>query len=563
MLSFNNMKIKKRMLLILAVVIACTFAIQYRSLYEIKHELMDGRQKNVKDVVEMAASVVNHYIGEVKDGELTLEEAKKEALDKVATLRYDNGNYVWINDYNSVMIMHPVSKALVGKDLSDFTDKNGTKIFSEFTKAAKKGGGFVDYVWGKPGEDKDKLFPKISYVIGVDEWQWAVGSGIYVDDVENTYKENAKQMLIMASGIILIMLILFMYVSGTITKGITGINSAMLRLADNDMDVDLTKYENKSEIGDMAKAVDIFKQSMIKAEELSQKQEEENKKREKRASYIEDLTKNFDLIIGELMANVQSALEKMRTASSNMSKTADKTNSQATSVAAASEQATSNVETVAAAAEELSSSISEISKQVEHSSIVAEKASFSADETNHKVQGLAEAASKIGDVVKLINDIADKTNLLALNATIEAARAGDAGKGFAVVANEVKNLANQTTKATEEITDQIDTVQNEVSSVVTAITDIVSIIDDIRQISGAIASSIEEQNSATQEIAGNVAQASQGTRDVSKNILSVLSAAHETEESASSVSSATEDLSKQMSKMRKEVDAFLGAVKAV
>ncbi len=563
MLSFNNMKIKKRMLVILAVVIACTSAIQYRSLYEIKHELMDGRKKNVKDVVEMAHSVAVHYLDEANQGRLSQEEAKKSALEAIETLRYDHGNYVWVNDYNSVMIMHPVNKGLNGKDLSNFADKNGKKIFSEFTKAGKDGGGFVDYVWGKPGEDENKLFPKVSYVIGVDQWQWAIGSGVYVDDVENTYQENAKQMLVMASGVLLIMLILFMYVSGTITKGISGINNAMLRLADNDMNVDLTKYENKSEIGDMAKAVDVFKQSMIKAEELSQKQEEENKKREKRASYIEDLTKNFDSIIGELMANVQNSLEKMRDASKKMNKTADKTNSQATSVAAASEQATSNVETVAAAAEELSASIAEISKQVEHSSIVADKASVSADETNHKVQGLAEAASKIGDVVKLINDIADKTNLLALNATIEAARAGDAGKGFAVVANEVKNLANQTTKATEEITDQIDTVQSEVSNVVGAITGIVTVINDIREISASISASIEEQNSATQEIAGNVAQASQGTRDVSKNIINVLNAAHETEESSASVSSATEDLAKQMGKMRKEVDAFLGAVKAV
>jgi methyl-accepting chemotaxis protein len=255
---------------------------------------------------------------------------------------------------------------------------------------------------------------------------------------------------------------------------------------------------------------------------------------------------------------VASAAEEMQASAQSMSSTAEETNTRSMAVAAASEEAAQNVQTVAAAAEELSSSINEISRQVSQSNTISQEAVEQAQKTNVTVQGLAEAAQKIGDVVNLINDIASQTNLLALNATIEAARAGEAGKGFAVVASEVKNLATQTAKATEEIAAQITSMQSVTTEAVTAIDSITNTIGKISEIAAAISTAVEEQGAATSEISQNVAQAAAGTSEVSENIAGVTQAAQESGQSAGQVLDAAKSLAEEGERMRQEVEAFLG-----
>ncbi len=347
-----------------------------------------------------------------------------------------------------------------------------------------------------------------------------------------------------------------------ITGPIAGMTAAMMRLAGGDKQADIPGVGRADEIGDMAGAVQVFKENMIKADRLSAEQAAEQAKKEERQRKIDGYLKRFDQSVSGALETLASASTELQTTAQSMSATAEETSRQSTTVAAASEQASTNVQTVAAAAEELSSSIAEISRQVAESAKIAGQAVGDAGRTNAQVQALAEAAQKIGDVVKLINDIAGQTNLLALNATIEAARAGEAGKGFAVVASEVKSLATQTAKATEDIAAQVKAIQSATSDSVKSIEGISGTISRINEIATTIASAVEEQGAATQEIARNVQQASKGTDEVSSNIAGVTQAATETGAASTQVLGAASELSKQGERLRADVSQFLADIRA-
>ena len=274
------------------------------------------------------------------------------------------------------------------------------------------------------------------------------------------------------------------------------------------------------------------------------------------------LAGTFEKSVQTVVDDVSSSADSMKTTAQSMAAIAEATSRQAIAVAAASEEASTNVQTVAAAAEELSTSVSEISRQVTQSTRIADQAVEEVNRTTKSVQDLADAAQKIGEVVKLINAIAGQTNLLALNATIEAARAGEAGKGFAVVASEVKSLAKQTAKATEDIASQITAIQDAAGATVEAIKGIAATIGQTSEIATTIAAAVEEQGVATREIARNVQQASVGTAEVSKNIAGVTRAADDTGKAAAEVLSASETLSRQSDDLRSQVGGFVAQIRA-
>ena len=356
---------------------------------------------------------------------------------------------------------------------------------------------------------------------------------------------------------------LSLLVSNSISRPVNAMTNAMQTLAAGDTSVAIPATGNKDEIGDMAKAVQVFKDNAIRVSAL-QKEQEEAKTRaaaERRRAMLA-LADGFESAVMGLVTTVSSQAGQMQASSQGMSAAAQRSQVQATTVAAAAEQATANVETVAAASEELSSSIAEISRQVADAARISQSASEETERTNRMVHGLAEAADRIGKVVSLITDIASQTNLLALNATIEAARAGEAGKGFAVVANEVKHLASQTAKATEEIGTQIGAVQEETRRAVDAIRNIGTVIEQVRQISIGISSAVEEQGAATQEIARNVQEAAQGTQEVSSNIAGISEAATATGAASQQVLSGSNELARNSTQLRAEVTRFLDGVRA-
>ncbi len=348
-----------------------------------------------------------------------------------------------------------------------------------------------------------------------------------------------------------------------VTRPIQRITAEMNTLAKGDSSVAISATEREDEIGHMARAVLVFKNNAIEIERLREEQiEVERHATESRKAEMVKLANSFEAAVGEIVNTVSSASTQLEASAGTLTSTAERAQEVTTMVAAASEEASANVQSVASATEELSTSVNEIGRQVQESARMASEAVDQARSTNDRVSELSKAASRIGDVVELINTIAGQTNLLALNATIEAARAGEAGRGFAVVASEVKALAEQTAKATGEIGQQITGIQAATQESAGAIKEITGTIERLSEIASTIAAAVEEQGAATQEISRNVQQAAHGTQQVSSNITDVQRGASDTGSASSQVLSAARSLSSDSNRLKLEVGRFLDTVRA-
>jgi len=378
------------------------------------------------------------------------------------------------------------------------------------------------------------------------------------DEMQSLLGTITLELVLLASGMTVIgLLILYLIVSRLVTTPLSRLSLAVDRLTQGDTEITVTDHERGDELGHIARAVLVFRQNAIERKEIERSDRDRLATSEYRSKAVGELMSAFQNRAAAVLSEVEMAQTGLEQTARALAGTAEQSQERVTTVASATQQATSNVESVASAAEELSASIREIGRQVEQSSRLSSTAAEEAKETNTTVRGLAEASSRIGEVVNLINDIASQTNLLALNATIEAARAGEAGKGFAVVAGEVKHLANQTAKATEEIGTQIGAVQASTQQAVAAIGGIVTRIDEINTIAAAIAAAVEQQSAATAEIARNVQQAAQGTNEVASAISGVSMAATDTGTASTEVLDSTRTLAASSNTLRAELLTFL------
>ncbi|MFL6792797.1 MAG: methyl-accepting chemotaxis protein [Bradyrhizobium sp.] len=350
----------------------------------------------------------------------------------------------------------------------------------------------------------------------------------------------------------------------SVSRPLSAMTAAMIDLAKGNFAVVLPGLGRTDEIGEIAQAVETFKVNAEKKvrDEAEAKIRQDKLVAELRKADMHKLADGFECAVGEIVEMVSSAATELEASANVLTAAAERSQALATAVATASEEASTNVQSVASASEEMTSSVNEISRQVQESSRVANEAVVQAEKTNGRVGELSKAASRIGDVVELINTIAGQTNLLALNATIEAARAGEAGRGFAVVASEVKALAEQTAKATGEISQQISGIQTATQDSVGAIRDISDTIGRMSEISSTIAAAVEQQGAATQEISRNIQHAAQGTSEVSSNIETVQRGASETGSASAQVHSAAKSLSLESNRLKLEVGKFLNSVRA-
>ncbi|HEU0150913.1 MAG TPA: methyl-accepting chemotaxis protein, partial [Bradyrhizobium sp.] len=553
----RHLTVYQRLATIIAVLSITLLAVSVMQILVLRDAVLEERRATVHDLVDAATRILNFYDAEAKAGKIEPERARQMAFSAIGAIRWGQySDYIGIYGTGStdagVTYVHSNPK-YINVNRWDFKDTTGKLLIQDIVRAARSGGGFVEYMAPRSGGGAEQR--KLAYVgaFGAGDKLLAIQAGVYVDDIDAVVYQRALWSGVGGFAGLLIAGLVALRLGRGIVEPLEKTCEAMDELTRGNLAFDVPFADQKNEIGRMARSLQIFKDHLAETERLRSEQETAKlRASDDRRTVLARIADDFEQSIGGVIHGTATAAHELQSSAVAMSKIVEGTTGQSAKVAAAAEQTATNVQAVSTSAEQLSSSIQEIARQVTQSSSIARDAVGQASRTETMVQRLVDASQKIGEVMALIQTIAGQTNLLALNATIESARAGEAGRGFAVVANEVKALSAQTAKATEDITSQIQAIRDATGSTVEAIREIGTTIGQMNEITEAISAAVEEQGAATQEIARSVQQAAQGTQGVMQHIVGVREASGQVGAAAAQVLSAASQLGEQSIQLKGE-----------
>ncbi len=556
-----RLKITTRIQLLLVLAALGFLASSAIGLWSLRSQMLEDRQNQLRNLLDSSLSIAKADM--TSAGGASSETGRAAFLAALRAMRFGDAkeqNYIFAYDYEGNTLSHIDPKKL-GQNRLNIVYANGAKAVQEFVAIAKSpaGSGYMEYANEKGAGGP--ITQKLTLIQNVPEIGGLVGVGVYLDDVNADFYRR-----VLAESAVLAVLLSMIAVAGfgigrSISRPLTELAREMARLANGDLDISSTSASENTELGEIARAVHVFRANAVEQKELQEALSEASKRDHERQRSFEEQAQTFQTAVTSVVASLSRQIEQLRASAGTLSEAAETATFEAATAAHVSASAADNSNAVAAATEELSCSIREISDQAHRTNAVVEAATHEASRTNKDVSGLACAAEEIGSIVAVIRGIADQTNLLALNATIEAARAGEAGRGFAVVAAEVKELSAQTAKATDAIAEQIQAIQSSTCAAVGAIQSVVGKVAEIQSFTGAIAAAVEEQTAAAQEIASNVALAAEGSQKAAKSSGEVSQVAGKTKQQAAALSSISLHLSEATAQLSKAVGDFVGSIR--
>ena len=555
-----QMTLGVRFLTVIAIAVALMSAGTVYAIYQFREAMIDLRRDQVKSVIDTATSYIGGLQAKIATREISEAAAEKLAADAIAAIRFEGANYIFAYDAAGKVLASGNPDLKPGTDMNGFVTADGLHLMQEMISAATKGGGFVSYQWKRPGDTTPSR--KITYAAKIPGWNWMIGSGTHVSDVDAVILKTVLWISVGCTPAMIAFVIYALLLGRGVTVPVKRLNGVMADIAAGHTANHVPYSKRRDEVGEIARAVEVFRQSIIERDVLKMEEGKIAEERHQRSARVEKVIGDFRSEAAQIVGFVRTTAVDMTASAEELVKTADTTGRSMRDAEDLAHRDAEHVGAVAHATSDLAETVTAVGRQIAEAERVTAAGAALGRDARQGVAALAETAERIGAVVDLIRAIADQTNLLALNATIEAARAGEAGKGFAVVASEVKQLATQTTKATEEIAGNVAAIQSATRDAVRQIGSVTQTLESIETSSSAIAHAVEEQTAMTSEISARGASVARDTEVLVKSISKVSEAVDDTSRVAGDVTDVARELADAASALDERIRRFLTEVAA-